>query len=168
MFIKPAELANNVVLNLNDFNNNNDFYRLIDIDPYRNNVNQHPNCFNVDPSNLLQIPLADNIFSVMSLNICSRKSHFLNLKLEITDHFRPSVIGICETKITNEIETLYNIAGYNMFTNNNQSNKSGVALYIKNSIPVMVKPAQTIIRNGIETIFADINTPSGIITVGLV
>ena len=55
-----------------------------------------------------------------------------------------------------------------MFTNNNQSNKGGVALYIKNSIPVMVKPAQTIIRNGIETIFADLNTPSGIITVGLV
>ena len=96
------------------------------------------------------------------------KSNFLNLQLEITDHFRLSVIGICETKMTNEIETLYNIAGYNMFTNNNQSNKGRVALYIKNSIPLMVKPAQTIIRNGIETILADINTPSGIITVGLV
>ena len=94
----------------------------------------------------------------MSLNICSLKSNFLNLHLEITDHFRPSVIGICEIKITNEIETLYNIAGYNMITNNNQSNKGGVALYIKNSIPVMVKPAQIIIRNGIETIFADLNT----------
>ena len=55
-----------------------------------------------------------------------------------------------------------------MFTNNNQSNKGGVALYIKNIIPVKVKPAQTIIRNGIETIFADLNTTSGIITVGLV
>ena len=53
-----------------------------------------------------------------------------------------------------------------MFTNNNQSNKFGVALSIKNSIPVMVKPAQTIIRNAIETIFADLNTQSGIITVG--
>ena len=105
----------------------------------------------------------------MSLNICSLKSNFLNLQLEITDHFRPSVIRICETKITNEIETLYNIAGCNMFTNNNQSNKGGVALiYIKNSIPVMVKPAQTIIRNGIETIFSDLNTPSGTVTVGLV
>ena len=70
--------------------------------------------------------------------------------------------------MANEIETLYNIAGYNMFTNNNQSNKGGVALYIKNSIPVMAKPEQTIIRNGIETIFADLNTPSGIITLGLV
>ena len=70
--------------------------------------------------------------------------------------------------MTNEIQTLYNIAGYNMFANNNQSNKGGVALHIKNSIPVMVKLAQTIIRNGIETIFADLNTPSGLITVGLV
>ena len=108
MFIKPAELANNIELNLNNFNNINDFNHLIDIDPDRNNVNQQQNCFNVDSSNLLQIPLADSIFSVMSLNICSLKSNFLNLQLEITDHFCPSVIGICETKITNEIETLYN------------------------------------------------------------
>ena len=71
--------------------------------------------------------------------------------------------------MANEIETLYNIAGYNMFSNNNQSNKGGVALYIKNIIPVMVKPAQIVIRNGIKTIFADLNTPSGIIiTVALV
>ena len=104
----------------------------------------------------------------MSLNICSLKSNFFNLQLEITDHFRPSVIGICETKITNEIETLYIIAGYNKFTNNNQSNKGGVSLYIKNSIYVMVKPAQTIIWNGIETISADLNTLSIIITVRLV
>ena len=144
MLIKPAELANNIDLNLYNFNNINDFNHLTDIDPDRNNVNLQPNCFNVDPSNLLQVPLADNIFSLMSLNMCSLKSNFLNLQLEITDHFRFSVIGICEMKLTNEIETLYNIVGYNMFTNNNQSNKGGVALYIKNVIPVTVKPAQTI------------------------
>ena len=92
----------------------------------------------------------------------------MNLQLEITDHFRPSVIGICETKMTNEMETVYNIAGYNMIGNNYQSNKGGVALYIENFIPVMVKKIQTFIRNGIETIFTDLNTQSGIITVGLV
>ena len=48
--------------------------------------------------------------------------------------------------MTTEIKPLCNIAGHNMFKNNNQSNKGGVALYIKNSIPVMVKPVQTIIR----------------------
>ena len=69
-------MQNNVELNLNNFNNINDFNHLIDIDPDRNNVNQQPNCFNVEPSNLLQIPLADNIFSVLSLNICALKVIF--------------------------------------------------------------------------------------------
>ena len=50
-------------------------------------------------------------------SICSLKRvKFLNIQLEITDHFRHSVIGICETKITNEIETFHNIAGYNMYS----------------------------------------------------
>ena len=70
--------------------------------------------------------------------------------------------------MTNEIETFYNIAGYNMFTKNNQSNKCGVALYIKNRITVMLNPEADFYQNGIETIFADLDTPSGIITVGLV
>ena len=70
--------------------------------------------------------------------------------------------------MTKEIETLYNISGYNMFTNNNQSNNGGVALYIQNSIHMKVKTEQTFIRNGIGTFFSYLNTPSGIITVGLV
>ena len=78
-------------------NNINDFNNLIDIDPDRNNANLQPNCFNENPNNLLQIPLAENIFSLMTLNICSLKSNILNLGHEITDHFRPSVILICET-----------------------------------------------------------------------
>ena len=169
MFIKPAELANNVELNLNNFNNINDFNHLIDIDPDRKNANLQPNCFNVGPTNILQIPLAENIFPLMHLTYVAFKNNFLNLQLEITaDHFRSSVIGICETKMTNEIYTLYNIAGYKIFADNNQSNKRGVPHDIKINIPVMVKPDQTFIRNGIETIFLDLNTPSGIITVGLV
>ena len=103
----------------------------------------------------------------MSLNICSLKTNVLNLKLEITYKFRPTVIGICDSKNTNHIESLYNLTGYSI-TTNNFSKKSGLALYIKNYIPAMTKPAQTYIRGGIETIFADINTPNGIIAVGLV
>ena len=54
-----------------------------------------------------------------------------------------------------------------MFTNNNRFNKGGVALYIQNNIPAILKREQTFIRNGIETIFADLNTPIIIIAVGL-
>ena len=52
-------------------------------------------------------------------------------------------------------------------TNNNQLNKGGLALYIKSNIPVTIKPEQTI-RNGIESIFAELTTTNGIIVVGLI
>ena len=59
---------------------------------------------------------------------------------------------------------MYNLTGYNILTNNNRSNKGGQTLYIKNNIPAKRKSA-FFIGGGIETIFADLNTPNGIITV---
>ena len=52
---------------------------------------------------------------------------------------------VFETKIDSNIEQLYNLAGYNLKTNNNQLNKGGLALYIKSNIPVTIKPEQTFI-----------------------
>ena len=86
------------------------------------------------------------------LNISSIKKHFQTLQTEITDHFSPSVIGLCETKIDSNIEQLYNLAGYKLITNNNQLNKGGLALYIKSNITVTITPELTFIRNGIESI----------------
>ena len=63
---------------------------------------------------------------------------------------------------------LYNLAGYNLITNNNQLNKGGLALYIKSNIPVTIKPELTFIRNGIESIFAELTTTNGIIVAGLI
>ena len=100
----------------------------------------------------------------MSLNISSLKKHFQTLQTEITDNFRPSVIGLCETKIDPNIEQLYNLAGHNLITNNNQLNKGGLALYIKSNIPATIKPELTFIRNGIESIFAELTTTNGIIS----
>ena len=63
---------------------------------------------------------------------------------------------------------LYNFAGYNLITNYNQWNKGGLALYIKCNIPATIKPEQTFIRNGIESLFAELTTTNGIIVVGLI
>ena len=71
-------------------------------------------------------------------------------------------------KIDSNIEQLYNLAGYNLITNNNQLNKGGLALYIKSNIPVTIKPEQTFILNCIELIFAELTTTNGIIVVGLI
>ena len=44
----------------------------------------------------------------------------------------------------------------------------GLALYIKSNIPVTIKPELTFIRNGIESIFAELTTTNGIIVDGLI
>ena len=108
-----------------------------------------PIVLNVDPNDLLINQLSAPTFSCLSLNFSSLKKHFLTLQTEITDNFRPSVIGLCETKIDSNIEQLYNLAGYNLITNNNQLNKGRLALYIKSNIRVTIQPEQTFIRNSI-------------------
>ena len=47
-------------------------------------------------------------------------------------------------------------------------NKGRLALYIKSNIPVTIKPELTFIRNGIESIFAELTTTNGIVVVGLI
>ena len=75
---------------------------------------QLPNCINVDPKDLLINQLSATTFSCLSLNVSSLKKHFLTLQTDITDNYRPSVIGLCETKIDSNIEQLYcSLAGYN-------------------------------------------------------
>ena len=122
----------NVLFNIQNFNNinvQND--HLLNVDPNHNHDFQLPKCINVDPNDLLINQLSATTFSCLSLNISSLKKHFQTLQTEITDNICPSLIGLCETKVDSNIEQLYNLAGYNLITNNNQLNKGGLALYIK-------------------------------------
>ena len=101
----------NALFNIQNFNNiyvQND--RLLNVDPDHNHDFQLPNCINVDPNDLFINQLSATTFSCLSLNVSSLKKHFLTLQTEITDHFRPSVIGLCATKIDSNIEQLYNLA----------------------------------------------------------
>ena len=109
-----------------------------------------------------------NNFSCMSLNIASLKENYLNLQLNIIDQFAPSVLGLCETKITDELEGLYHLSGFNLYANNNRSNKGGVCLYINDRLTVVPKPNLSFIRPGIETLFVDIYSDNEIKTVGVV
>ena len=97
--------------------------------------------------------LSATTFSCLTLNFSSLKKHFQTLQTEITYYFRPSVIGLCVTKIDSNIEQQYNLAGYNILTNNNQLNKGILALYIKSNILITIKAGLTFIRNGIESFF---------------
>lgn len=163
-------IDNNLVLELRDNNINYDRNnQLDDIDPDRNNTINLPTCNYVYPEAITNTLIPSTSFSCLALNVCSLKDKFQNLQLDYITKFRPSVIGLCETKITNDIQKLYNIEGYEMIALNNQSNKGGLALYIKNNFTATIRPQQSVIRDGIETLFADITTPNdGIITVGVV
>ena len=79
------------------------------VDPDNNHDFQLPNCIDVDPNDLLINQLSATTFSCLSLYISSLKKHFQTLQTEITDHFQPSVIGLCETKNDSNIEQLYNL-----------------------------------------------------------
>ena len=52
--------------------------------------------------------------------------------------------------------------------NNNQLNKGGFALYVKSNIYVTIKPEQTWMRIGIESMFDELTTTNGIIEVGVI
>ena len=77
-----------------------------------------------------------------------------------------------EIKIYSNIEQqllVYNLAGYTLVTNNNQLNKGGLTLYLKSYIPVIIKPEQSFICNGIESLFfTELGITNGIIEVGLI
>ena len=45
-----------------------------------------------------------------------------------------SAIGFCETHLTSDIEPQYQLPGFKLFTNNNESNSGDVALYIRESL----------------------------------
>ena len=157
----------NVLFHIQNFNNSNvKNDRLLNVD--HNHDFQLPKCITVDPNELLINQLSATTISCLSLNVSSLKKHFQTLQTEITDTFRSSGIGLCETKIDSNIKQLYNFASYNLITNNNQLNKGGLALYIKSNIPVTIKPKQTFIRNGIESILAELTTTNYIIVVGLI
>ena len=133
--------------------NNIDFFdrAMHDIDNNFNNVHHEvdpdlqmrmnmPECKIISGHELhLHSNSLQNNFTCMALNVASLKENFLSLQINITDHFAPSVLGLCETKLTNELQDLYNLPVYNLYTNN-MSNKGGVSLCINNKLTVVPKP----------------------------
>ena len=71
------------------------------------------------------------------------------------------IIGFCESKLTNDIENLYSLPEYTMFTNNTSRNSGGVALYAHNKYSVIERNDLTVKNESIETIFIEILNNEG-------
>ena len=74
-------------------------------------------------------------FSVLNLNINSLPRNFDSF----LTHFRNilnsqlDVVTFCETKMSDDIDELYNIEGFNKFTLNNHRSSGGLAIFVRKS-----------------------------------
>jgi len=158
----------NHILHIEDSNEFPDI--LTGLDPEINVPIRQPECNILFAENLPQQTIEPNTFSCLSINIdgIKNKSEEFQLQLNLNNNFRPSVLGVCETKLTDIRASMHNIPGYQLITNNYMGNKGGVALYIREGITFIPKPQLTFIIPGIETVFADIIINGETKTVGMI
>ena len=93
-------------------------------------------------------------FTVLSFNMRCVTTNFTQFKAEMLTHAY-DIIGLCETKMTNEMEKLYMLPNYNFYLTNVASNKGGVCIYIKDTIACKILPKLSIKSEHFESIFVE-------------
>ena len=79
------------------------------------------------------------------------------------------IFGFCETKLSSDIEHLYKIPGYIMYTNNNKRNKGGLAIYIRDNYQnVLIRKDLFRSLQDIEAIFLEVIVNNKHIIVGMI
>ena len=81
---------------------------------------------------------------ILHLNIQSIKNKYDRFKLFlqglVQNNELPDIILLCETFLTNDIEHLFQIQGYNMETTNREDKKGGgVAILVRNNISYKIE-----------------------------
>ena len=73
-----------------------------------------------------------NILSICSFNVNSLSKNLEEFKYTFMHDHKFSIVGFVETKITQDIENLFSIDGYEMYHNSHMRNSGGVSMYISN------------------------------------
>ena len=79
-------------------------------------------------------------FSIFSFNINSLPKHFDQFLDDFYHNFNTTcrnfdIFGFTETKLSNEIDHLYELPGYKKYLNNCRRNSGGVAMFVRNELP---------------------------------
>lgn len=138
----PLNILENLTFNhvtINEDAQNND----IDPDYYLvNSLNyKYPSCKYFFPNTPeVQLP-TKNSFTLICHNINSLPLHFEEFSEECLCPYASNfdIIGLCETKLTNDIEQLYSIPNYTFITNNFTRNSGGVAMFIKSRYKYLIR-----------------------------
>ena len=116
-------------------------------------------CHQDDFESLLQTENFNS--SMLFYNVRSIPSNLENFLVEHIYQVQTNIdfIGLCETRLTNDIEHLYNIDGYNMFNNNRNTQGGGVTLYVNTNIKSKRIEKLCFMNNELESVFTEINNP---------
>lgn len=106
--------------------------------------------------------------SILSHNIRSAPEHLETLLAECIVHNGEAfdIIGLCETRLSNDIQHLFEIPQYNAYFNNRSRKSGGVSLYVHERLNSVLRTDLTYSENAIESVFAEIKTPTKNVLVG--
>ena len=110
------------------------------------------------------------IFTICGYNINSIPQHLDTFLTNCTElsNIKIDVLCMCETKLIDELNNLYTISDYHMFTNNVSRNSGGIAVFVRQNHRVHLRDDLTLKNNHIETLFVEIQQKSGNIIAGMV
>ena len=107
--------------------------------------------------------------SVMSFNIRSMASNFDSFTAELLDGKRScDIIGLCETRLTDDTAALYHIDNYSLYSNNVSSCKGGVCLYVQNKFNCNLRNDLCVKKDHIETIFVEVINDNKPLVIGMI
>ena len=118
------------------------------------NISQYNNirCDYTDLEGVKQLTKFNKL-SLFFLNINSLPKHLDTLSSHLlSDSHSPKILGFCETKLSPEIENIYNIPGYSSIFNSKSTRSGGLALYLKSEISFEVIDEFNFLLDFIESI----------------
>ena len=141
-----------------------------DINYFNSNVNQLAECRYIASDEINSL-INLNDFSICSFNVNSvskNLDNFLSQSL-VGMYTEFDLIGLCETKLNDEIDQLYKIDGFNKITLNNSRNKGGLALFIRENFNNFFERVDLRYKTDhLESLFVEITQSSKNIICGII
>ena len=90
-------------------------------------------------------------------NIRSVPKNFESFKINVLNFIigQLNFLGLCETRLTSDLEDLYILDGFTQFTNNNSRKKGGVVLYGRSDLNCKKIPELCIMEPHLESVFVE-------------
>ena len=115
---------------------------------------RHVNCEYIMPNNLNWG--GDDLLTILHANIRSMKTNFDNFSAEFLSPSKsPDIIGFCETRLSDETQSIYSLENYNFYSTNISRDKGGVCMYVSNRFHSKVRNDLCFKKEYIESIFAE-------------